>query len=126
MQDGYCIIHKRAYHNAMDKSQGWSRTKYTERRIRVLAAYGGACAECGEDHPGVLQLDHDHRGEAKAQREGHGASHSSGSSLLVYLIKHNFPDRYRLLCLNCHKKKHMKKPKITRQEVAAAVKRMEI
>lgn len=66
--------------------------------MRVFEAYGGAfCKCCGEDYYEFLSIDH---------AEGNGAEHRRlelrGRDLYYWLIKNDFPQGFRVLCMNCN------------------------
>ena len=70
---------------------------YYEKKERVLTHYGGdvcKCVLCGYDNIKALSIDH---------ILGDGAVHRKEITLDIYtwLIKNNFPDGYRTLCMNC-------------------------
>lgn len=67
-------------------------------KAEVIAAYGGACACCGESHSIMLNVDHVHGDGAKERKEI-----GRGMALYQKLRREGFPsDRYRLLCFNCN------------------------
>lgn len=66
-------------------------------RNEMLAAYGNACACCGETAPAFLTIDHIHGGGTK-----HRASLPS-KNVYAEIRREGFPkDKYRLLCMNCN------------------------
>jgi hypothetical protein len=74
------------------------RLRYAAWRAEALAAYGGACACCGESHPLFLEFDH---------VESDGAAHRrqigiSARALLACIRREGYPSRFRLLCSNCN------------------------
>jgi len=72
--------------------------KYTvARKLKVLSAYGGLCACCGEDRIEFLAIDHIFGGGGKERATG-----LKGAAFYCYLIKNNFPDGYRVLRHNCN------------------------
>lgn len=74
--------------------------RHRERlRLRVIAAYGGACACCGEDGPAFLAIDHIHN-DGRQDRKERGLI---GTTMYRWLEKNGYPrDRYQLLCHNCN------------------------
>ena len=64
-------------------------------RNEVLVAYGSCCACCKEQRKEFLQVDH---------IDGDGANHRRevGSYIYHWLRKHNYPNKFRLLCANCN------------------------
>ena len=72
-----------------------------EEKVRkaVFAFYGGenpTCACCGEEHREFLTIDHID-GEGAKHRKEIGRGH-----LYDWLVKNNFPDGFRILCMNCN------------------------
>lgn len=63
---------------------------------RVYDHYGSACACCGEANPAFLTIDHVNNDGAKHRREI-----GMGSKIYGWLIKHDFPPGFQLLCANC-------------------------
>lgn len=68
------------------------------RRSRVFDAYGGTfCKCCGEDYYEFLSIDHE---------AGNGAEHRRlelrGQDLYSWLIRNDFPEGFRVLCMNCN------------------------
>ena len=75
---------------------------YHKLRLEILIHYGGnppKCACCGESHIEFLTLDHIHGGGNKERKK-----YSKGGSygLWLHLRKSNFPEGYRVLCMNCN------------------------
>lgn len=89
--------HRRTYESKnRAKIRVYQRTYMDRLRDEVFAAYGNACACCGEDQREFLTLDH------VGGREG---AHVGATTLSVYLMvrKEGFPrEPYRLLCWNCN------------------------
>ena len=74
------------------------RAKTRALKEEVLAAYGGRCDCCGEDHIEFLTIDH---------TKGDGAEHrrqvGKGRRIYKDLKKRGFPkEGYRVLCFNCN------------------------
>ena len=88
------------------------RAKFTLVRLRykvdVFSHYCPSgrirCARCGEDDLDVLQLDHINGGGAKQIRDLglHG-----GLSFYIWLMHHDYPSGYQVLCANCNIKKRV-------------------
>jgi hypothetical protein len=66
-------------------------------RLQVFAGYGGCCNCCGEIEPLFLSLDH-----VTGDGGDHRAQRGNGVLVLLDVIKEGFPDRYQVLCYNCH------------------------
>lgn len=75
--------------------RAYTRRKAADLRAEVLAAYGGACACCGERTPDFLTLDH---------INGGGTAHRKATWGKVYqqVKREGFPPGYRVLCWNCN------------------------
>jgi hypothetical protein len=73
------------------------RSEAMRYRERVLNHYGHKCACCGEDRYEFLSVDH---------MNGDGAAHrrviGGGKAIYRWLVKHNFPDGFQILCHNCN------------------------
>lgn len=70
-----------------------------ETRLKVIEHYGGKCKCCGEDRIEFLAIDHINGDGTKERKK---LKLSSGIPFYSYIIKNNYPDRYRLLCHNCN------------------------
>lgn len=85
--------------------------KYTKRRREkvkdtVFSHYGNKCACCSEEEKEFLCVDHiNNDGKNHRKVEGIGGGHT----LHEWLIKHNFPEGFQLLCWNCNMSKHFGK-----------------
>jgi len=67
-------------------------------KFRVFEHYGNKCSCCGETIKEFLSIDHIKNGGTKMRREtGIGTT-----QFYKWLIDHNFPEGYRLLCMNCN------------------------
>jgi hypothetical protein len=82
-----------------DYNATYLRTWNRRRRDMVIAHYGGKCACCGESRREFLAIDHVHGGGMKHRTEIGGGG---GATMVEWIIKHNFPDRFRVLCHNCN------------------------
>jgi hypothetical protein len=75
------------------------RNYVLEKKTIVLTHYGNgklACSMCGFDDIRALSLDHINGGGNK-----HCKSLGIKGTLYNWLIKHNFPEGYQTLCMNC-------------------------
>lgn len=79
------------------------KLEYKRRKVslhmQVVIGYGSQCACCGESNILFLTLDHVHGNGHEERRRGFGKDKNRFRS---YLIKHNFPADYQLLCWNCN------------------------
>lgn len=68
-----------------------------KRRLRALAHYGGSCKCCGENRAEFLSLDH---------KDGNGNKHraevGSGSNMVDWIIRNDFPPLFQVMCHNCN------------------------
>jgi hypothetical protein len=94
---------KKAYARARHKAKrpellAAMRLKGQANKLATLHGYGGPkCVCCGEETVAFLTIDHiDGCTPEQRKREG------QGSALHRYLIKHNFPPGYQVLCFNCN------------------------
>lgn len=73
-------------------------------KAAIIAAYGGKCICCGEDHSDFLTVEHKNGGGRK-HREGRG-------TYGVYrdIIRAGFPADYTILCMNCNHAKRYDRP----------------
>lgn len=79
----------------------WRRKFFGALRTEMIAAYGGACACCGERESIFLDLDHIHNDGAAHRREV-----GNGQRLMVALKRDGWPrGRVQLLCCNCNQGK---------------------
>ncbi len=94
--------YKACYQRYFESHRLQTRDKQLEYRQRirntVLNFYGRKCACCGETQPKFLSLDH---------VNGGGSSHRKSvgdntTSVYVWVIKHNFPATFQILCFNCN------------------------
>ena len=87
-------------HGDRDRRLTWQRHWVRRLRLRALRHYSGGdpkCACCGEAHHEFLVLDHSNGGGAQHQQEVGG-----GSNIYRWLLKHQCPDGFRVLCQNCN------------------------
>jgi len=86
------------YQKNRDAILAEKQAKNLALKKEIVAAYGGKCRCCGEDHIEFLTIDH---------MNGDGAAHRArtGKGRKIYqdLKEQGFPqDGYQLLCLNCN------------------------
>lgn len=95
-----CVIKKRmAHYSANKESQLANQARYNRKlRLKVLNHYGHKCACCGEARYEFLAIDHVEGGGLRHLRQIKGTA----KSLAGWLVKHNFPPGFRLLCHNCN------------------------
>lgn len=81
-----------------EREQHRQRTK--RLRMRVISAYGGACACCGETNYEFLAIDHVGGGGARERRTVPALSGTY--SFCKHIEALGFPSCYRVLCHNCN------------------------
>ncbi len=91
------------YWTKSNKSHPFKWSKWRKKvKIQVLTYYGKdkelKCALCGEDRLGCLTIDHINGG-GHQHRKNLGIK--GGVLFYRWLIKNNFPEGYRTLCMNC-------------------------
>lgn len=109
MASGVCIrcggiplVTKQHCEPCRERHNAATLRRYKVLKDEVFAAYGGyICACCGEDIPAFLSIDHIHEDGADHRRR-------IGTDLYRWLIKHEFPEGFQVLCMNCQwgKRKH--------------------
>lgn len=72
-----------------------------QTRNQILDHYGAKCVCCGETQRYFLAIDHVHGG-GNAQRKELGGGRNNNMSILLYIIKNNYPPDYQILCHNCN------------------------
>jgi hypothetical protein len=74
-----------------------------ELRNDIFAAYGNACACCGEKLRKFLTIDHKNN-DGHLERRGYIASRRRGGGIHTYahIRKAGYPDEFQLLCWNCN------------------------
>jgi hypothetical protein len=75
----------------------YMKKRLQERKNLVLLHYGGKCKCCGESEVKFLCIDHIDGGGNK-----HRAEVGGGSTFYGWVIKHNFPSGFQVLCHNCN------------------------
>lgn len=90
---------KEYYHNyyLTHKEQKSERERQRLQRYKeqVIEHYGGKCACCGESNIKFLTVDHINGGGRKHRVKVF-------NKIYHWLIKHNFPPDYQILCWNCN------------------------
>lgn len=86
---------KRRYQNRKEIIREQQRIYDLNTKIKIIEAYGGVCACCGENTLEFLTIDHINNGVEDRKK--------NGGKLYRWLIKNNFPKgNYQILCYNCN------------------------
>jgi hypothetical protein len=110
--DGYIDLRVHESIAFCSKCQGSKETHRKRwRKAETMAAYGGACACCGENNLAFLTIDHVN-GDGAAERKAIGGTNrgNGGSAFYAFLKTRGWPekDRYQVLCFNCNAAKGTK------------------
>jgi len=94
------LAKRKAYVAAhLEETRAKVRECGARRRARNKAAvflhYGQYCACCGETQVEFLSVDHVNGGGGKHKK-------SIGAYIYDWLVKHNFPEGFQILCFNCN------------------------
>lgn len=95
-----CAAKEKKASNARNRSKRLAQVSVRRlaAKIRVINAYGGRCACCGEKDVDFLTMDHVNN-DGKEHRKEVG----SGHSIYAWLEKNDFPDGIvQVLCWNCN------------------------
>ena len=81
-------------------------------RFKVMDVYGGRqCVCCGETGLTFLTIDHVNNDGAAHRRSLRKTADDkrgrSGSAVLAWIKKNNFPPGFQVLCFNCNLSKHI-------------------
>lgn len=85
---------RRTHESCLVKRRGF----WADARRDVMAAYGGACACCGETTDQFLTIDHVNDDGVSDRRAIGGGS----NRMWFEIRRRGYPDRYRILCWNCN------------------------
>ncbi len=85
-----------------------SKSKHRNRlKEAAFAAYGGyKCACCGETEKAFLTIDH-MKNDGSSHRKSLGSKTAAGVHTYRWLVRHNFPEGFQVLCMNCNWGKRM-------------------
>jgi len=82
------------YQKHKARKREWAKADHHRKRQLVFDHYGNRCECCGEAEPMFLTVDH---------INGGGRQHGLKiGNLYLWLVRNNFPDGFRLLCMNCN------------------------
>jgi hypothetical protein len=80
----------------LEKFQKRDREGWQRLRTKVIMAYGGKCACCGETELKFLTIDH-------INNDGHiERKNASLQTIFRRLRDRGYPDTYQVLCYNCN------------------------
>jgi len=82
------------------RANEYNRKKRREMREICINHYGGRCECCGENIYEFLTIDHINGGGNQHVKEI--KKEMNTNSIYAWLIKHNFPEGFRVLCYNCN------------------------
>ncbi len=88
------------------KARIYTKNRTIKEKLIVFNHYskGKNCCElCGTTDKDVLSVDHINGGGVKHRKD------MKGSHIEHWLIKNNFPDGFRILCMNCQFKERKRK-----------------
>lgn len=94
--------HKDRYYKNKAVILAKQKEKNFSTKLSVFTHYSGGkpfCACCGETAIEFLTIDHIGGGGNNHRKE---IGSSGGYSLYRWIIKHNYPDNFRVLCMNCN------------------------
>ena len=107
----------RLYHNHSPEKKAeirrqenqYARSKRAAIKDAVFAQYGGyRCACCGETEKSFLTLDHINNDGAEFRRMLVGTQARGGGYVTYrWLVLHEFPEGFQVLCANCQHGKRM-------------------
>jgi len=95
------VYRKGRYTNNIDKEKEYQKEIHANKRLEIIYHYSNGimkCEKCGESHYEFLEIDHIHN-DGNTHRNEIG---ESGRYLLLWIIKHNFPYGFQVLCRNCN------------------------
>ena len=92
-----CAPSRRRCQDCLDGATKREKAYIRKRRKKVIEHYGGKCACCGESQYEFMTIDHINNDGAEHRRSVVGTR-----SICLWLIKHNFPPEFQILCWNCN------------------------
>lgn len=91
---------RRSHAKTRQRINEQKRAKYRLDREKVIAHYGGRCACCAEAQFEFLAVDH--VVDRYTDRKNRVGGDREGQPLILWIIKHNFPEGFQILCHNCN------------------------
>jgi hypothetical protein len=115
-RDEFAVRSKKYDEENEEERRGYRIAYYWENKLRyresnnkvrmaVLEHYGGdppRCACCGESQLDFLAVDHIQGG---GKREIKALKTKAGTQFYQWIVKHDYPPRYQVLCHNCNMSK---------------------
>ena len=92
---------KNWYQDHIEEQRESKRRLYAQQRTQVLMHYSNGvpqCECCGELEYEFLSIDHINGGGSKQLKK----LKRTGTNFYRWLIMNDFPDGYRVLCMNCN------------------------
>lgn len=100
----YKAAYQRYFENHRVKTRQAQKKYRDHLRQQVIDHYGGKCQCCGETTREFLCIDHINGGGNEHRRQ---TSIWGGFHFTRWLIKHDCPDGFQVLCHNCNMAKGM-------------------
>ena len=83
-----------------------ARYNRIKRRLNLIEKWGNKCQKCGfSKYPEILEFDH----IIPLHRKTNGIKKLVSDHMLIEVI--NYPERFELLCANCHRLKTIRETK---------------
>jgi len=114
-------LFKKCYYENVRRYQDVNHARKTRKRLRVLKHYGGdppKCVCCGETIVDFLTIDHIDGDGAEKRRNG------QRGQIANWIIKHNFPEGFQVLCYNCNWGKYINGGTCPHKIIEAYIKEM--
>lgn len=88
---------------AATRKYAYDKGLHERIRLKIFQHYGMECACCHENIYAFLEIDHIN-GNGSVHRKA--INRRGGSGFYKWLITHNYPDEYQVLCSNCNRARH--------------------
>ncbi len=90
-------IHREYFLKNREKLESYNKQYLRNLRSKIISNYGNKCNCCGIKTKEFLSIDHVNGGGRKHLRKLGG-----GSSLILFIIRNNYPKDFQILCYNCN------------------------
>jgi len=77
----------------------WEKGKAAKVKAAIISGYGGECCCCGETELVFLEIDHKDNDAKERVKRGEPRR---GGNLYKWLLKHELPEGFQVLCRNCN------------------------